>query len=105
MPRIAARDIDLIRVGEALRVAVCRDDPQHDSLAPANESVIEVDVRPLQPLVTGALAFCHRSDCHDELSRPREALKSKVEKSSSLRSLNQDSDDWTRYAAASLALG
>ncbi len=45
MPGIAARDIDLIRMGEALRITVCRDDPQDDALAPVDESAIEMDVR------------------------------------------------------------
>jgi hypothetical protein len=44
MPAVAACDIDLIRVREAIRVAVCRDDPQDDPLALANEGPIQVKV-------------------------------------------------------------
>src|SRR5450755_3393740 len=38
-------DIDVVGVAEALRVVVCRDDPQDDALTPTNQRTTEVDIR------------------------------------------------------------
>jgi len=43
--RIAAREIELVRMREALGVAVCRNYPQDDAFAAANQGAIEIDVR------------------------------------------------------------
>ena len=47
--RIAAREIDLVRMREALGVAVCRNYPQDDAFSAANQGAIEIDVRRGRP--------------------------------------------------------
>jgi hypothetical protein len=41
---VAPSDINLMGVGKALRVVVCGEDPQDDSLASANEGTIQIDI-------------------------------------------------------------
>ncbi len=45
MPSVAARDIDLVRMGKALRVAISGDKPEDDLFAPANRRSIQIDIR------------------------------------------------------------